>query len=134
MAGKLRPGSVITVPATGDTAHRCVIVADDEANGDWLVIPICSFHNNKSDASLIIETSFFPNLVVHRSYVAYYMAKKITKSKSWDHRCDLPADKLELVRAGISASDETEPWFEDEYKKLTAPPKKGRILRREDGN
>ena len=131
MAGKLKVGSVITVPATGKTPHRCVIVGDDESNGDWLVIPICS-HHIRADSTVVIETSFFAGLVDHKSYIAYYMAKKISKGNTWEHRCDLPADKLELIKAGIGTSKETEPWFKDDYAKLTAPVKKGRVLRREE--
>jgi hypothetical protein len=131
MSKKLGPGSVITIPATGDTDHRYVIVAEDEAAGDWLVVPICS-HKFRCDETVVIETTFFPGLVIKKSHVAYFWAKKIPNKIERHHRCDLPDDKLEIIRRGIAASSETELWFKEEYAKLTVPlVKKGRILRRD---
>lgn len=126
-------GSVVFVHGTGakekaSTPHRFVIVGDDAEKGDWLIVPICSFHA-KADSTCAFDRKDCNNLVDHKSYAAYYMAKKVPKKTfKPEHRGQLPTALFEKIRIGINASSETERWFSDDYNRITNPKPKGKVL------
>jgi mRNA-degrading endonuclease toxin of MazEF toxin-antitoxin module len=135
-AHDLTPGSVISVSGTGGAgresgSHKCIIVADDLAKNDWLLVPICSFHNG-ADSTCTINPSDETGLVERKSYIAYYQCKMVPKGKSFVNCGKVSPEFLQKVRAGINASSETEPWFKEAYNKILAPKKAGRVLRSGD--
>ena len=91
---------------------------------------ICSFYKG-ADNICIVDPSDDGSLVEHRSFVAYYHAKKIPRG-SKVVQGSVSNELLTRVCAGIIKSDEIEPWFRDKYNDLTKPKKpSGRVLRRE---
>ena len=129
-------GAVITVSGTGakgnqSASHKFVVVAEDTANKDWLIVPICT-HHSAADETCIITPSDDATLVRHRSYVGYYQATIIPK-RSHPVGGSVSASLLAGICSGINASEEVEPWFRDKYNRLTNPAKRaGRVLRTEE--
>jgi hypothetical protein len=102
--------------------HRCVTVKVTET--DIYLIPICSargYHDKTCELD-----AKAPGLgLTHKSYVAYWSAKKIPIKGTLSHPiCTLPSSILTEIVRGVTNSRETPPWFRD----VIAPPAPRRVL------
>jgi hypothetical protein len=116
-------GMAVNYPGTGPDhdggrAHRCVVVKDDDTNGNVYLLPICSFYET-SDATCVLEAGCPVLGLTKKSFVAYYAAKAVSRksfiekltSTEITHLGQMPQEILSRIVAGVSSSPDVEPWF-----------------------
>jgi hypothetical protein len=108
--------------------HRCVVVKVDSDNNIYLV-PVCSVTPPYIyDKTCELDPSAPALRLSHKSYVAYWGAKKVPHNANFG-KCIgiLPLSLLSTIVDGIAKSRDTPPWFRDAIN----PPAPRRILRSE---
>lgn len=136
-APELRAGVAVHYPGTGPgsdgrRSHILVIVKAIADAGDLVAVPICSAHPNCDRTCLIEAAATWPGVIRHASYAAYYQAKKLplaatikrVEQGEVTYLGDVPIALFNRIVAGISVSDESEPWL----LKALLPPPRGRVL------
>lgn len=121
-APKIGPGHAIAYPGTGpdhdgNRLHTMIIVG--EAKGDFYLVPICSHHNGCDPTCIITDKDGWTPPIIRKSYAAYYMAKKVpvrgtvmkVEAAEVRYLGLVPEQIYTRVVAGLTESDEIEPWF-----------------------
>ncbi len=121
-------GMAIKYPGTGPDhdvrrPHTCIVVKDDQINGDVYLVPVCSA-SGQVDSACILDKNTPVLGLTHESYIGYFAAKKVPR-KSLAAKLDkleitclghIPDYVLSRVKDGVSKSLDTEPWFKTAIK------------------
>jgi hypothetical protein len=122
---EIKEGTALRLRDTGPSMdesrnHICVVVKDDDAMGDYYLVPICSQINNLHDKTCTINANEW-RPVFKASFIAYYHGKKVGKANTQNkiargeiqYLGNVPASLYSRIKAGVETSKNTDPWFKN---------------------